>query len=327
MTNFITQTIEPWMPPGALKAKADYATIAQTFGWTRLPLYRYNDTRFDQATLMAHIQDWLAPVKANDLVVHQFPTYMSAQFEQLFVATLQARQVQCALVIHDIEPLRLNKLVPWEFDVLKQYDTLVVHSQAMQQRLQAAGIMTRYVIQPLFDYLGVSGTPARFSTQINFAGTFQKSPWLQTYRATPITLFGAKPKKWRTVDFPDNITYQGNFDPDELINQFTAGFGLIWDDDFDDKTYQTYTKYNAPHKASLYLRAGLPLVAWSESAIGQLITTQNLGFTIDHLSDLADRLALVTATDFANWQTNGAVIAEKLRQGLYTKATLTALTT
>ena len=327
MTNFITQTIEPWMPPGALKAKADYAAIAQTVGWTRLPLYRYNDTRFDQATLIAHIQEWLAPVKANNLVVHQFPTYMSAQFEQLFVATLQERQVRQALVIHDIEPLRLNKLDPWEFDVLKQYDTLIVHSDAMRHRLQAAGITSHFIIQPLFDYLGASVTPARFSTQINFAGTFQKSPWLQTYRAAPITLFGAKPKKWRAVDFPENIAYQGNFDPDEIINQLTQGFGLIWDDDFDDKTYQTYTKYNAPHKASLYLRAGLPLIAWSESAIGQLITTHNLGFTIDHLSELTDKLARVSAADFSTWQANGAVIAEKLQQGLYTKATLTTLTT
>lgn len=43
MTNFITHTIEPWMPPGALKAKADYASIAAATGWKILPLERYND--------------------------------------------------------------------------------------------------------------------------------------------------------------------------------------------------------------------------------------------------------------------------------------------
>ena len=45
MSNFITHTIEPWMPPGALKAKADYAHIADQSGWTVLPLARYNDAR------------------------------------------------------------------------------------------------------------------------------------------------------------------------------------------------------------------------------------------------------------------------------------------
>lgn len=327
MTNFITHTIEPWMPPGALKAKADYATIAQETGWTLLPLHRYNDARFDADTLIAHINDWLAPVQANDLVVHQFPTYMSAQFEQKFVATLQARHIHCALVIHDIEPLRLNKTDPWEYDVLNQYETIIVHSAAMGQRLRAFGITSKLIIQPFFDYLGERVSPATFSLQVNFAGTFQKSPWLQTYKDTPIMLFGSLPKKWQTLDLPENIAYQGNFDPDIILSHLTAGFGLIWDNDFEDKTYQTYTKYNAPHKASLYLIAGLPLIAWSESAIGQLVIKHNIGLTINDLSELRHRLNHITPAQYATWQTNSANIAENIRQGAYTKASLSALTT
>lgn len=325
MTNFITQTIEPWMPPGALKAKADYAQIAQTAGWSLLPLYRYNDARFDEATLTAHISEWLTPIMPNDLVVHQFPTYMSAQFEQHFVAALKSRQAHCALVIHDIEPLRLNKLAPWEFDVLNQYETIVVHSDAMAQRLREAGVTSNMINQIFFDYLGDPVSPASFSRQINFSGTFQKSPWLTTYTDVPITLFGAKPKKWQAIDFPENIAYQGNFDPDDILNQLHTGFGLIWDNDFDDKTYQSYTQYNAPHKASLYLRAGLPLIAWSQSAIGQLITTYDLGLVIDDLSELAAQIRHVTPAQYRTWQAHGAVIADNLRHGVYTKTSLNAL--
>ncbi|MEX0380208.1 sugar transferase [Leuconostoc sp. MS02] len=326
MTYYITHTIEPWMPAGALKAKSDYATIAVALGWQELPLMRYNDARFDNETRLKNISEWLVTVKPNDLVLHQFPTYMSADFERQLVHTLKHRNVRRAILIHDIEPLRLIKQDAWEFQVLNQYDFVIVHSKTMQQRLQAAGVHTNFIVQPLFDYLSETRPVALFSRHINFAGTFQKSPWLQNYTGPKLTLFGSKPKKWQTVNFPTTITYQGNFDPEEIVNQLTDGFGLIWDNDFDNKTYQTYTRYNTPHKASLYLRAGLPLIAWSQSAIGQFIINHELGFVIDNLSDLDFKLREVDQKQYYLWQVNTQIIADRLRHGDYTQDTLRQLT-
>lgn len=326
MTQFITHTIEPWMPQGALKAKADYATIAVQASWQILSLYRYNDSRFDQTTRVNHINDWLSPVKSDDIVLHQFPTYMSAEFESDFAIALRHRGVQSAILIHDIEPLRLIKKAPWEFDVLNQYDMVIVHSQAMQDALITLGVHTQFIIQNFFDYLSDYSLPAQFSHKVNFAGTFQKSPWLQNYHGPEITVFGSKPKKWRDVTFPPAINYQGNFNPEDIVHQFQDGFGLIWDSDFDDKTYQSYTKYNTPHKASLYLRAGLPLIAWSNSALGKQIIALNLGFVLDHLDDLADQLNKVDEAQYHIWQTNALKMTDKLGSGYYTKETLANIT-
>ncbi|MGY3742984.1 sugar transferase [Leuconostoc inhae] len=322
MTYYITHTIEPWMPAGALKAKSDYATIAVALGWQELPLMRYNDTRFSNETRLQNITKWLTTVSPEDLVLHQFPTYMSADFEQQFVQKLKQLNVHRAIVIHDIEPLRLIKQDAWEFQVLSQYDVIIVHSKAMQNQLQAHGIKAAFIVQPLFDYLSQPRPAALFSRNINFAGTFQKSPWLQNYTGPNLTLFGSKPKKWQTISFSTHINYQGNFDPEEIVNRLNDGFGLIWDSNFDDKTYQTYTRYNTPHKASLYIRAGLPLIAWSQSAIGQFIVNHKLGFVINNLTDLNLKLPDITKEHYHLWQINNQKIAERLNRGAYTTDTL-----
>ncbi|MBS0957404.1 sugar transferase [Leuconostoc pseudomesenteroides] len=321
MTYFITHTIEPWMPLGALKAKADYAQIAQAQGWTIVPIARYNDVRFDDETRQNHIKNWLNTVKADDTVIHQFPSYMSCHFEQQWVQEINKRSARSIVLIHDIEPLRLVKTDAWELSVLKQYNTIIVHSEAMANALKHMGVNSTFIIQPLFDYLGEVHNLASYSHLINFAGTFQKSPWLKDYDGQEINLFGSVPKKWRDFVFPNQVSYQGNFDPDDILNQLTSGFGLIWDNDFEDKAYQSYTKYNAPHKASLYLRAGLPLIAWQQSALAAIIKQYDIGLTINKLTDLK-KIDDISLDQYQTWQKNIYPIASQLAQGFFTKQTL-----
>lgn len=325
MTKYVTQTIEPWMPLGALKAKADYATIASYSGWQVLPIERYNDTRFDNQILHDKIKHWLSKVQSKDVVIHQFPSYMSKNFELSFVNMLHHLDIKSAVLIHDIEPLRLEKTFVWEFELLKKYDTVIVHSEAMKARLQEAGVSTNYIIQPFFDYLGKTPTLATYNKSINFAGTFQKSPWLQNPLAFSINLFGSIPKKWQNIELPQNINYCGNFDPEDIVEQLQGGFGLIWDSDFEDKTYQTYTKYNTPHKASLYLKAGLPLIAWKESEIGKLIVKFNIGFVISNLDDIPDIIANTSSNQFALWQKNILPLRSNISEGVNTQNTLAQL--
>ncbi|MDF7627364.1 sugar transferase [Lactobacillaceae bacterium L1_55_11] len=324
MTEWLTHTIEPWMPPGALKAKDDYQQIARQNGWEILDLIRYNDARFDDQVRQEKIQEWLAPVAAGDLVLHQFPSYMSADFEQEFQAAIQARGAQAAILIHDLEPLRVEKDPAWEYNLLKKTDLIVTHSVYMDQALAAHGISGPFIHQELFDYLGEPASWAQFQPLINFAGTFQKSPWLKQYQGPDLELFGSLPKKWREVNWPAAAHYQGNWSPTEILSQFQSGFGLVWDSDFADRHYQDYTRYNAPHKASLYLRAGLPLIAWSQSYLGQLIEQNHWGLTIDDLADL-DQINQVTSDQYQAFQENIIPVSQALKEGRYSQRVLNAI--
>lgn len=326
MTNWITQTIEPWMPKGALKAKDDYAKIAQASGFSRLPLERYNDQRFSKTERQKRIEEALKLIVPGDTVVHQFPTYMSADFEAEWLTAIKDKKANYVLLIHDFEPFRVTKANPTEFTLAQKADLIITHSEAMSQYLAKMGVNKKTIVQPLFDYLGPNPPLASYQKILNYAGTWQKAPWLQDYQGPALKLFGNRPKKWRDWQTPADIEWTGNFEPDDIQNHLDSGFGLLWDSDFDTLHYQSYTKINAPHKASLYLKAGLPLIAWQESHIGRLIDRYQIGFTINDLDELEDLMKTLTADQYQSWQANLLPLREQVSEGFFTKTTLEAVT-
>ena len=61
-------------------------------------------------------------------------------------------------------------------------------------------------------------------------------------------------------------SFGGPFDPDNPVFEPPVGWGLVWDGAKLDSgdTGLDYERFNQPHKISLYLACGLPLIVWSE---------------------------------------------------------------
>ncbi|MDD9138769.1 sugar transferase [Fructobacillus sp. CRL 2054] len=317
--HYITQTIEPWMPAGALKAKADLAQIAEDQSWQRLPIERYNDVRFSDEVRSSKIDTMLKRVMPGDIIVHQFPTYMSENFEKEFQQAIQKRGAKYTLLIHDFEPLRVERKKAWEWQLAEKADLIVAHSQQMIEQFKAHGIHSTAITINLFDYLGISPASApTFEKVINYAGTWQKAPWLQTYNGPALRLFGSRPKKWKEIELPSTVEWVGSFPPDEITLAFQSGFGLLWDSDYDDKYFQSYTKINAPHKASLYIKASLPIIVWSHSYLADMVNERNIGFTIDSLDELEASLQQIDQQTYRMMQANLRPIQNRVNQGQYT---------
>ena len=71
-----------------------------------------------------------------------------------------------------------------------------------------------------------------------------------------------------------NVKYCGQYKPEELPEKLEGGFGLVWDgDDLGACTgvFGEYMKYNNPHKTSLYLASGLPVIIWEKAAMAKYI--------------------------------------------------------
>ena len=91
----------------------------------------------------------------------------------------------------------------------------------------------------------------------------------------------------------DNATYHGSFKPDELIANLYGAYGLVWDGSSTETCSGSYGKYlriNNPHKVSLYIAAGIPVVIWKEAALCSLIEENALGFGISSLDELEEAL-------------------------------------
>ena len=86
-----------------------------------------------------------------------------------------------------------------------------------------------------------------------------------------------------------NINYHGSFGVDEIPSKLTRGFGLVWDgDSLDGCRGQSgqYLRYNNPHKLSLYLSSGLPVVIWTGAAEAGFVREHGVGLCVDSLNDL-----------------------------------------
>ena len=126
-------------------------------------------------------------------------------------------------------------------------------------------------------------------------------------------------------NLPSNVQYNGAFSPDELSNHLHGGFGLVWDGDSPHTCsgmYGEYLKMNNPHKASLYLASGFPIIVWSQSALAEFVRKNHCGILVDSLFEIADCLNSIDEEDFQELIKNSKIVGEKLRNGYFLKTAL-----
>lgn len=118
------------------------------------------------------------------------------------------------------------------------------------------------------------------------------------------------------------------FAPEELVGKLDGQFGLVWDGDSIETcsgAYGAYLRYNSPHKASLYLAAGLPLIVWKESALASYVKEKGVGLCIGSLSGLGSILGRLTEDEYAGMLDNVARERKKIVHGEYLASALKRL--
>lgn len=267
-----------------------------------------------------------------DNLVLQYPLYSTYLLDVILTNLKKYTQAKLYLVIHDLESLRLFKdnpnYVQSEINFLNQADGLIVHNHKMIAWLQANGCTSKLIDLEIFDYDNPQPllTTDYYDASVCFAGNLAKADFLTKLNLTKhqLILFGPNPSN----NYPQNIAYQGQKTPEELPKFLQQSFGLVWDGDSLSSctgTFGEYMKYNNPHKVSLYLSSGLPVIIWKEAALADFVEKHHVGLTIADLNDLDDLLDRLTPADYALIRQNVAAVANKMRQGYYIKRALKQL--
>ena len=81
--------------------------------------------------------------------------------------------------------------------------------------------------------------------------------------------------------------------------------------------YGEYLKYNNPHKTSLYIASGLPIIIWKEAALAKYVKENNLGICVENLNDINKILEKLTNEDYESYKNNTINASKKLRNGYY----------
>lgn len=124
------------------------------------------------------------------------------------------------------------------------------------------------------------------------------------------------------MDQCENVQYFGSFPSDEIPGKLTGGFGLVWDGaSIDGCVGQSgqYLRYNNPHKLSLYLSSGLPVIIWKEAAEADFVEKQGVGICVDSLKELSAKFEMLDENAYNKYAESVRELSEKLRTGQFGK--------
>lgn len=285
----------------------------------------------------------LKVLKENDRIFIQFPVIEHSVLFASFLKRLQKRGTKVILIIHDLELLRFSKredikyrtrlrLRVEENDVLKCCNQIIVHNDKMKKFLKTKGIdenkmivlkLFDYLI-PQFDYLKTNRNKAKKEDPIIIAGALKKHKAGYIYKISDrlsVNLYGIG---YETCD-KKNLNYKGAFKPDELPYIMEGSFGLVWDG-VSAKTcegiYGNYLRVNNPHKTSLYLASGIPVIIWKEAALADFIEKQHCGILVDSIDDITEKIKKMSDQEYCEMQKNVCDIGKKIRDGYFYKKAL-----
>lgn len=303
------------------KAKDDVANILKTMNFS---MVKYNNDTSKIHKALFSKTDWRNAIQSNSesgMVVLQHPLYSKVSTNSL-LKVLGEKQLKLVIFIHDVESLRQESDFNWERSLFNQATLLIVHNGAMANWLRNNGVNTPMHNLEVFDYLTDNQMMTEYSTNpemsVAFAGNLAKSSFIDKFEDVIVDLYGPNPAS----RYPENIHYHGIVKPEVLPNKLNSSFGLVWDGDSvlgGTGRFGEYTKYNNPHKTSLYLSAGLPVIVWNEAAISEFVLKNNVGITVSNLTEVREILSEMSADDYGIMKKNALEVGKKLRDGFYTK--------
>ncbi|MEE8670875.1 MAG: sugar transferase [Heyndrickxia coagulans] len=326
MKKYIFEILESEKEHAGSKAKSDISFFLHEEGFRRI--FYDRDLGKLEKLLFAKVnfKNKLGSLDQKDILVVQYPIYMNNYFMDLLLKEIKSKSLTTILILHDIESLRvasndINKFKK-EINLINHFNIVISHNSKMTTWLQKYGLKSKVVNLGLFDYYHGKGlsSPNVNGKKVVFAGNLGKSGFLSNMsnQCSEILLFGPNPGEYKS----DNIKYMGSFSPEDLPSHLIGNYGLVWDGDTTNAcsgSYGNYMKYNNPHKTSLYLSCGIPVIIWKEAALASFIEKYNAGLTIKSLDDLDEVLKKVTNEQYEAMRNNAIKLSNKIRNGFFIK--------
>lgn len=270
-----------------------------------LPIFKWGDkVRNSSETLTKQFN---VMSKADTLVL-QVPMYVENEFN--LVSLAKHTGAKLIGLVHDIEYLRgFSSEYDSQLDILSLFDSLIVESANTIDWLNSKGINADMSVMEFWPYLLPKEVELPvYSNNINYAGNLSRLPYSNI---TNLSAYGnANDEEKANL----GSRYKGAFLPEELPYQYKSGYGLVW---YSDSAYQNYAKtYAAPHKASAYLSAGLPIIYEEGSSIESTMKKLDAGIAIKGIDNIEETVASIDETCYNKLVGGSAVLEFSVTNGV-----------
>lgn len=281
-------------------------------------------------------------VKSGDTVILQHP-YEGILGTCSRIRKMRRLGVRFVVLIHDLLSLRQNiesesssyyngLMSKEEIRILTESNAVICHNKKMKAYLCKCGIPeSKIVCLRIFDYLADGEAPAAHKNDgvVTIAGNLAQSKSEYIYELInsdecSIRLYLYGPNFTGKNDDPQ-VQYKGQVLPDRLPSIMEGSFGLVWDGTSIDTCAGVsgeYLKFNNPHKCSLCLVSGMPVIVWKQAALAEFVEKNRLGLCVDSLKEIPERMARLSDEEYDSILKNVNAIREKLLKGSYFFAAL-----
>ena len=322
------------------KAREDCEAIFNARGY--LPLYITTSNKgIDNYNALKHE---LGKLKENDSIILSIALYFPTIRIKNILNDLKRRNIKTIVFVHDLNVIRrgFNYYQPWvrfpvpkhevhneEYELLKNADYIICHNYKMAKLLKKIFHKPKVFTLNCFDYLSNYEDISNVENKIEgvvVAGNLCKDKSTYLYSLPKDINFFLYGVGYDETFKQRNINYCGSFFPNELIQYiYIYTYGLIWDGNSTKKCSGRcgkYNKINNPHKLSLYLAAGLPVIVWAKSAIAKFVKDNEIGICVNNLDEIIDK---IHECNYQKIKDNALKIGEKVRKGDFLNTCLNQL--
>ncbi len=324
------------------KATADISFVADRLGFKRLDVKMdtYEESVIGKGRRqIGYFRDWRGVEKTitkGSVVLLQHPFHHNQLTREKTLRKLKEKyEIKAISVVHDVEELRAFRFSNYyarEFQTMIELaDVIIVHNRAMKDWFIKQGVgADKLIALEIFDYIQSddSEKPIQYEKSITIAGNLDTTKC--TYIAHLGEMDGVKvhlygPNFDERLKAAENVEYHGSYPVNEIPSKLNRGFGLVWDGESIDGCKGLsgqYLRYNNPHKLSLYLSSGLPVIIWREAAEAEFVENNNVGILVDSLNDIERVWNDCDEKKYGILKNNVVKVAKRLKTGFYTEEAL-----
>ena len=329
--------LSTYIPPGktaGTKAKEDVKQILERLGYHTIFFPKLN-------SIGGLLEFWrrLSRVVTKDS--HLVLEYPCIPRKRIWVVSLFSylKGVKLYGIIHDVSDLRFPEAEQRsDMHFLKRFDGLISHNPSMTAWLRKKGYRRPVVDLNVFDYCMENGRDFHEPSisgelKVLYAGnlSYHKATYIYDKRfkdphGARLFVYGQGFEKERMNG--STVNHMGAFNPNDPDLPDTYHFGLIWEGtsvDTCDGQFGQYIRYNNPHKFSLYISLGLPVIVWKEAAIAPFVLEHKIGFTIGSFAELDNIAAGISDDTYREYLKNLAGLSDKVRQGFFLESAIDKL--
>ncbi|GAA4277960.1 beta-1,6-galactofuranosyltransferase [Aquimarina mytili] len=316
------------------KAKTDCENILSEMGFKNLGFKQSSIPSSAKGTIKNFFGISLAllrlPIKST--LCTQYPLN---KFRKYVLFGAKLKRCRVITIVHDVRFLKgRTSSAEKELKKIISSDAIIVHNEAMKKWFLDQGVQIPVIVLGIFDYLSNQGLPEQNNTntgkkpfEVVYAGGFGEGKNSYMYDLDTLeknnfkmNLYGLgfDYEKLKVPKENSILDYKGGFPSDVVAYKIEGSFGLVWDGTSTEECsgqYGQYLKYNNPHKTSLYILCGLPVIVWDKAAIGSFILENGIGIAVSNLKDLSDTLENLSQEEYLEMKKNVNEVRKKIISG------------